>query len=150
MISSHQQLDKRLSSLRAIAQTPRPSRGWVHAIRQALGMTTGQLARRMGVSQPRIVKLESAEAEGSITLESLERAAEALGCRVFYVLMPEKPLGETLRLRADEIATQRSASVDQTMRLEAQAVTDAKARAAIKKRLAEDLLRHPARLWDEG
>jgi len=113
-------------------------------------MTTGQLARRMGVSQPRIVKLESAEAEGSITLESLERAAEALGCRVFYVLMPEKPLGETLRLRADEIATQRSASVDQTMRLEAQAVTDAKARAAIKKRLAEDLLRHPARLWDEG
>lgn len=150
MIPPHEQLDKRLSGLRAIAQTPRPSRGWVHAIRQALGMTTAQLARRMGVSQPRVVKLESAEMDGSITLESLERAAEALGCRVSYVLMPEKPLGEMLKARAEEIASRRSALVDHTMHLEAQGVKDAMARDAVKKQLAKDLLRRPARLWDEG
>jgi hypothetical protein len=35
------------------------------------------------------------------------------------------------------------------MRLEDQAVHDTKARRELRQQLIQDLLRHPARLWDE-
>ena len=132
MVTHHEQLDRRLETLRPLAEAPMPARGWVRAIRNTLGMTTKQLAARMGVSQPRIIKLEKSEIDRSITLESLERAAEALGCRVIYALIPERPLGETLNERANKIAEQQLASVAQTMRLEAQGVTNTKVRDGLR------------------
>ena len=94
------------------------------AIREALGMTTGQLAKRLGVHEPRVIELERGEATGNITVKSLERAAEALGCRLVYVFVPEEPLADVIRKRASVIADQQLASVEQTMRLEAQSVND--------------------------
>lgn len=112
-------------------------------------MTTGQLAKRLNVQQPRVIELEKGEASGKITVQSLERAAEALGCRLVYVLIPHKPLNKTIEQMALQVAERQLASVEQTMRLEAQGVTDKSARSKAKRRLAEDLLRRPARLWDE-
>ncbi len=63
----------------------RPHRGWVKAIREALGMTTAQFAQRMGVSQPRTTELEQAEIEDKITLGTLRRAAEAMNCTLVYI-----------------------------------------------------------------
>jgi predicted DNA-binding mobile mystery protein A len=142
-------LDQRFRSLRPLAATQRPPKGWVRAIRDALGMTTAQLGRRLGVSQPRVVELEQSEVSGGITLHSLQRAAEALGCRVVYALVPQKPLAETVRKRAEEIAGRRSSAVEQTMRLEAQGVNDKKAARELREQVIEELLRRPARLWDE-
>ncbi len=113
-------------------------------------MTTGQLGRRLGVRQPRIVELERGEATGNITVQSLERAAEALGCRLVYALVPIKPLTQTLQERAFLMAERQLASVDQTMRLEAQGVTDKDREKENRERLVEKLLRQPARLWDEA
>jgi predicted DNA-binding mobile mystery protein A len=150
MVSPYQQLDKRFAKLKPLAtEAIRPTRGWIRAIRTALGMTTGQLARRMGVAQPRIIEIERGVADGNITLKTLQRAAEALGCRLVYVLVPEHPLEDTLRERASLIADQQLASVEQTMRLEAQEVHDAQQREQTRRRLADELLTRPARLWDE-
>jgi predicted DNA-binding mobile mystery protein A len=74
-------LDQRLKKMRALAAISRPPKGWARAIRDALGMTTAQLGKRLGVSQPRIVEIEQTEVSGTITLNSLQRTAEALGCR---------------------------------------------------------------------
>ncbi len=112
-------------------------------------MTTGQLAKRLGVSQPRIVELERGEASGNITLKSLERAAEALGCRLVYVLVPEEPLADRLRKRASLLADRQLAAVRQTMRLEAQEVTDPRQHKDAHRKRVGDLLHRPARLWDE-
>jgi len=142
-------LDQRFAGIRPLDQLHRPPKGWVRAIRDALGMTTSQLGRKLGVSQPRIVELEKAEVSGSVTLHSLQRAAEALGCRLVYTLVPEKPLAETVRKRAEEVADRRSSSVEHTMRLEDQAVGDKRAARELRERMIEELLRRPARLWDE-
>lgn len=149
MVTPYEQIDRKLKALRPLAHTARPAKGWVRAIRDGLGMTTKQLGKRMGVSQPRITALEQAEASGGVTLESLERAAEALGCRVVYAFVPLIPLADTLQARAKEIADRQLASVDQTMRLEAQGVSNAKAREDMRRQFTENLLHHPARLWDE-
>jgi predicted DNA-binding mobile mystery protein A len=112
-------------------------------------MTTAQFARRLGVSQPRIIELEKSEVTGGVTLHTLQRAAEALGCRLVYALVPERPLAETVRDRAKLVAEGQLASVEHTMRLEDQAVADTKARAELRRRSIESLLARPARLWDE-
>lgn len=150
MVTASEQLDKRLNELRPLAEVARPSRGWIRAIRNALGMTTAQLGNRMNVRQPRIVELEKAEISGNITMQSLERAAEALGCRVIYTLVPHKPLTETLQERALQVASHQLSSVEQSMRLEAQGVDDEGQRKRTLQRLADDLLKRPARLWDEN
>src|ERR1700691_1294509 len=142
-------LDERFAALRPCAKSQRPPKGWVRAIRDALGMTTSQLARRLGVSQPRVVELEQSEVRGSITLHSLQRAAEALGCRVVYALVPERPLAEIMQERAKRVADRQASAVEHTMRLENQVVRDRSAARKLREQIIEDLSRRPARLWDE-
>jgi predicted DNA-binding mobile mystery protein A len=142
-------LDKRFSGLRKFTNLQRPPRGWLRAVRDALGMTTAQYGKRLGVSQPRIVELEKSEQNGSVTLNTLQRAAEALGCRLVYVLVPERPLAEVIKERAELIAERQSKAIEHTMRLEDQAVRDKKAARALREKAIEDLLKRPARLWDE-
>lgn len=142
-------LDARFAALRALTNSQRPPKGWLRAVRDALGMTTAQLAHRLGVSQPRIVELEKSEVSGSVTLTTLQRAAEALGCRVVYAIVPERPLAEIVNERAAEVADRQSSAVEQSMRLEDQAVKDKDAARALRQQMIEDLLQHPARLWDE-
>jgi predicted DNA-binding mobile mystery protein A len=112
-------------------------------------MTTAQFARRLGVKQPRVIRLEQAEVEGALTLDSLDRAARALGCRLVYVLVPEQPLSETMRARAAALAETRLVSIEHTMRLEDQAVKDNARRAEAREQIIAELLRKPARLWDD-
>jgi predicted DNA-binding mobile mystery protein A len=142
-------LDKRFATLRDLRETARPPKGWVRAIRDALGMTTAQLGQRLGVSQPRVVEIEQGEVSGSITLRTLQRAAEALGCRLVYTLIPDRPLEETVRQRAEQLAQEKLIAVEQTMRLEDQSVKNKAASNEMLRQFTEVLLEHPARLWDE-
>lgn len=142
-------LDKRLQALRPLIGTSRPPKGWLRAVRDALGMTTAQLARRIGVTQPRIIELEKSEVSGNVTLHSLQRAAEAMGCRVVYAFVPDRPLADVVRNRAERLAEKQLASVQHTMGLEDQAVKDKRANNELRQQYVQELLRRPARLWDE-
>lgn len=150
MVAASEQLDRRFADLKPfVSAAVRPTRGWIRAIRDGLGMTTGQLAQRMGVKQPRIIELEKGEASGKITVQSLERAAEAMGCRLVYALVPKRPLSDVLDERATLLANQQLASIEQTMRLENQSVTNRARHDEALARLTGELKRKPARLWDE-
>lgn len=112
---------------RAVSQTAvpaRPSRGWIQAIRSALGMTTRQLAARLGLSQSTLATLEKSEANDRITLQSLRKVADALDCDLHYVLVPRAPLTKRVEKRAEAIAHERVSRILHTMRLEDQAPTE--------------------------
>lgn len=123
-------LDRRLAMFRG-ADVARPPRGWIRAVRDALGMSSTELAAQMGVSQSRIPAIERAEVSGSIRLGTLERAASALDCRLVYVLVPNRPLEDSVQAQARRKATRHLAEVAHNMRLEDQAVTDADLAAQI-------------------
>jgi len=142
-------LDERLTPLRASAEFTRPPRGWVRAVRDALGMTTGQLAKRIGVDQSRITKLEHAEIEGSVTLKTLRQAAEGLGCTLVYAFVPNPSLDELVRQRAEEIADRELTRVDHTMRLENQALNRRDLKQERARLVSALLTGNPRRLWDE-
>ena len=132
-------------------RSARPQKGWVRAIRDAIGMTAAQLAARLKVSQPRIADLEKAEVDGRLTLNSLERAAEAMGCTLVYALVPRRPLEELVQDRARQMADKTLARVDHTMRLEAQGVdSDAGEQDDVRARLAAKLVQDNIRsLWNQ-
>jgi predicted DNA-binding mobile mystery protein A len=94
------------------------------------------------------VELEKSEQSGSVTLNTLQLAAEALGCRLVYVLLPERPLAEVVMERARQVAERQAEAVEHTMRLEDQAVKDKRAAQSLREQAIEDLLKRPARLWD--
>ncbi len=148
-VAARHQLDKRLNSLQDSDTFTRPPRGWIKAIREALGMTTAQLGRRLGVSQPRAVKIENAETKGSITLDSLERAAHALDCRLVYALVPRKPLDELVVERAERLAKKRLESTSHSMALEAQGVETTDEQEQLKLMIRSLLDKAGSELWEE-
>lgn len=143
---ARRQLDERLATIRAASGLfDRPSRGWIATLRRALGMPQSHLAHRMGVSRQAISQLEKREVDGSITLSALEQAAESLGARVVYAVVPDRPLRATLSDRALELASRITGSVRHTMRLE-----DQDPGSNLDRRthdLAASFLESPSRLW---
>jgi len=141
-------LDRRLAPLRAEPLTAPPS-GWIKAIREALGMTAEQLARRMGVVQSRVSTLEKAERTGTPSLKTLRQAAEAMDCVLVYAIVPRTSLDEILRDQAAKKADIELARLHHTMRLENQAM-DKRDLAAERERLVSDMLTGSLRrVWDE-
>ncbi len=142
-------LDNRLTSLRDPEILTRPPRGWIKAIREALGMTTAQLAERLGVVQSRVPALEQAEARKAVTLASLEKAAHALDCRLVYALVPRKPLEELVQDRARRKAKHRLESTSHSMALEAQSVSEADTEEQFKRLTRQLIDKAGSELWEE-
>jgi predicted DNA-binding mobile mystery protein A len=142
---SRAHLDKRFRELGSITRYSPPVRGWIKAVREALGMTTAQLARRLGVKQPSVVAFEQSEAKGSIELATLRRVAEALDCSLVYALVPNKPLEETVRARARNFIRRRREPVEHSMLLEDQKVKSKDEEARLDEIVRET---NPRLFWD--
>jgi predicted DNA-binding mobile mystery protein A len=135
------QLDRSLKPYRAAGKILRPPKGWIRAIRQALGVSSGDLARRLGTSRQLPLQLEKGEAADSITLRSLRSVANALDCDLVYALVPRAGSMQALiedHARAE--AKKRVLEVEHAMALEDQAVgrideaVEAETRRMVRKR----------------
>jgi predicted DNA-binding mobile mystery protein A len=147
-VLARKHLERRLAPLRDQNQLLRPPRGWVRAMREAFGMSTRQLARRMGKVQSAVVDMEKSEARDSISMTTLRQAAEALDCTLIYALVPNRPIDEILRARATQLAEAQLARATHTMALENQTM-DRADHEGERERLIQELLQDsPARLWD--
>ena len=144
---ARKQLEKRLAPLRG-AQFAVPPRGWMKAIREALGMTTRQLAARMGVSPSRIPVIEKAEITGATTIKTLREAAAAMNCTFVYAFMPIKPLDDILHDRAVQKTRQNITRLDHTMRLENQGLVKSDLEDAQRRMIEQTLSGSLRGLWD--
>ena len=119
-------LDRKLTAWRELptSSTARPTGGWIRAIRDGLGMSAAELAERLEVSQASVTKLEASERAGRARLDTLERAANALNCDLVYAVVPRHPLHDLVRSQAERILTRELATVENSMRLEDQGVSD--------------------------
>jgi predicted DNA-binding mobile mystery protein A len=145
---ARQQLDKTLSGYATAKQTSPPVKGWIRAIREALGMSGKQLANRLNVSQPRIPKLEQDEVSGVVSLKTMRQAAEAMDCIFVYAIVPRVTLEETVRAQARKVAEARSKRVSHTMLLEAQNLSVEEQRASLDAAIDELVREMPKELWE--
>lgn len=135
--SARHALDRRTAGLQDQSGLARPAGGWVRAVREALGMSTEQLGRRLGISRQAVSLLERSELEETVRLASLRRAAEALDCALVYAFVPNTSLEDTVQRQARRVAGAEFARVDQTMLLEAQRVEAADADDLVEARATE-------------
>lgn len=142
-------LDRRLNSLKNSESFARPVKGWVRAIREALGMTTAQLGKRIGVTQSRAFDIEKAEVSGKLTLDSMERAAHALDCRLVYALVPREPLESLAEERALKLARKKLNSTSHSMALEDQRVNREDEALQIKELAKRLLEKSGSALWED-
>jgi len=84
-----QQLDRGLHSIQDAKIPPRPTGGWLASVREALGLTLEEIARRLGTRRPNVLRFEKYEASERITLHNLRRVAEAMDCQLVYALIPK-------------------------------------------------------------
>ena len=108
-----QQLDKTLTRFDSVFDLAPPSRGWIRAVRNALGMSGRQLARRLGLTQQSVARMEKDEIAGALTIKTLRRVAESLDCVLVYGIVPRESLESVVHDRARLIAGERQDMVEE-------------------------------------
>jgi predicted DNA-binding mobile mystery protein A len=133
-------LDKKITTFEH-EQTP--PQGWIRTIREAIGMTTSQLAKRLKISQPRVTDME--KNENNLKLSTLEKVASALNCRLVYAFVPQESLDAMVQTQARKAAHAIMQRVNNTMTLEDQAIdiTD-----QIEDTVNELINEHLNKIWD--
>lgn len=144
-----QQLDKQLLAWNKLKGASAPRDGWIKTIRVALGMTTYQLAKRMGVNQSRIVSLEMAAKNHTIKLNTLTRVADAMECDLVFALVPRKPLKVMVEDQAKKLATEQVSYIAHSMKLEDQEIDKAELEKEIELRARQLLDGSPSKIWND-
>lgn len=146
--SALEQLDATLAQYAWLRNLQPPRRGWIRAIRDALGMSGRQLGKRMDVSKMWVGDMERLEATGGTTLKTLRRAAEAMDCVLVYALVPKTTLKDTLLKQARRKIRQDMIRASHTMALEDQALTKDEIAKATEITAASLLNKIPKTFWD--
>ena len=143
------QLDAKLERFKPLGDTKPPRKGWIRAIRDALGMTGEQLARRIGTNKQGVARIESDEAEGSVTIKTMRRLADGLDCVFVYGFVPKTSLEETVRNRAISVAKKRMSRVSRTMELEQQGLDDREQQIVLEDAIEKLTDASPKTLWND-
>ncbi len=138
------QIDRQLREWQAIKNKyGKPRKGWVKTLRTALSISGEQFAKRLGLTRGRVHQLENAEIESTVTLRTLENAANALGCELIYAIVPkgDSSLEKIIQTRAAQVAKEQVERVAHSMSLEAQSVSSNVLNIE-KDKLAKSLIEH--------
>jgi predicted DNA-binding mobile mystery protein A len=143
-----EQLGAKLIKFSPILEVQPPQKGWIRAIRDALGMSAKQLADRTGMAQQRISVVEKGEFTGAVTLKTMRRIAEGLDCAFVYGFVPKTDLNAILRERAEQVAARRLSQASQTMGLENQALSEQENQKVFEETVKK-LIENSSALWNE-
>ncbi len=144
-----QQLSDVLSPLQQFTRQQIPVKGWIRTIRTVFGITQKQLADKVNVSKQSIASLEQREAEGIVTLKTLQDVAEAFDMQLVYAFVPKVgTLEEYVNEKAQKKATEIVLRTANTMKLEDQENSQKRLKRAIEERTLDIKLNHIETLWD--
>lgn len=142
---ARRRLDKKLEEFKHLSIYENTINGWIKTIRQSLGLTTSQLAKKMNLNQSRIFAME--KEESSLKLSTLEKVADALDCKLVYALVPKTSLESMAYNQAEKKAKKILQKVSHNMALENQ--TPSYDKMELEDIVQELLNGSQSRLWDE-
>ena len=125
-----------------------PVEGWLVMLRKALAMSGSEVATRAGVSRNAIYQAERNERDGAITINQMQKLAQAMGGRFVYAIVPDEGrVEDVIRAQARRKAEARVQRAGAHMALEQQALTSAQTTQRIDD-LTDELARGmPPDLW---
>ncbi|WP_318660706.1 mobile mystery protein A [uncultured Treponema sp.] len=136
-------LDRKISSLSDAKNIVPAGSSWINMVREAIGMTAIQLAARLGVTQPRVAKMESNEE--NLKLSTIKKVAEAMGCDFVYYFKPKTTFQDIVQNQAKKRAREILSDVNLNMALENQSIETSEA----VQDMADDFINgNTKRIWD--
>ncbi|MBO6086774.1 mobile mystery protein A [bacterium] len=120
-----------------------PQQGWIKTIREIFGMTTCQFAKKINVSQPRVINIE--KNEKNLKISTMERIADCLNCKFVYAFIPRENIDKVIYNQAKKKAISILKKVNRNMELENQSVQSDEILEDIIKDLLNDNI---TRIWD--
>lgn len=149
VISQYKGIVDRAATLVAGLKTP--PEGWLRTVRKALSMSVVQLAGKLGVTRAQVSKTEKEELSGSVTMKTMKKMAEAMGCHFVYAIVPERQIDDLIIEQAKRKAKHIVAKTNIHMALEDQLLSDEKIKFEIDRLTQEILKEIPSDLWyNEG
>ena len=97
---ARKKLDAEMKPFRSAARQANPTNALLRAIRQALAIPVKEIAEKLEVGRSTVNGLEASERDQTISMQSLGRMAEAMGCKVVYGVVPAN--GKTLEDLVEE------------------------------------------------
>ncbi|HAZ14947.1 MAG: hypothetical protein A2X86_21455 [Bdellovibrionales bacterium GWA2_49_15] len=118
------QAGRKFESLRELSEAARGVTSWCKYVRLALGMSAGQLARRLGLAPNTVSEAEAREADGRLTINKLKEMANAMECDLVYAFIPRRPLKDLVYQEAKKKVLKSMERAETHMELEGQKVSD--------------------------
>lgn len=100
--TKQRQAQERINQAADLARSlAKPIGGWIVAFQEAVGMNAPALAERLGISRNNIYAAIQNEQAGTISLNQLDKIADAMGGRLVYAIIPrEGPVEEIVLAQA--------------------------------------------------
>lgn len=143
-----EQLDQKLNSIKEAVSSSMPSQGWIKSIREALGISTAQLGKKVGIDQSRISRIENAEMTGEVKLSTLMKIAKSMDMQLVYAFVPKNSLEDMVHQQARQIALKRMKRLNTTMRLEEQELSSEQKQKALEDMVNKIMIDEPKDFWD--
>lgn len=144
-----QQINQKLERFSILKDVERPSIGWIKSVRTALGISLQQLGNKKDISKQSALSIEKREQDGTITLNALREAGDAMGLELVYGFIPKDgSLDAYIERKARELAKEIVLRSSNTMKLEDQENSNERIKKAIEERTEELIKNQPKILWD--
>ncbi len=144
--AKQRQAQERINQAASLAKTlAKPVGGWIATFQEAIGMNAPALAERLGISRNNIYAAIQNERAGTISVNQLEKIAEAMGGRLVYAIIPrEGPVEEIVLAQARAKARRIIQRTRAHMALEEQ-TEGLRSEAEMVEELAGDIIREGRR-----
>jgi transcriptional regulator with XRE-family HTH domain len=96
---ARKKLDVEMRPYRRAGKDKHPTNDLLRAVRQTLHVPVAEIAEKMGVCKSVVLDLEAREPKNTVTLRSMSRMAQAMGCKMVYGIVPMG--GKTLEALAE-------------------------------------------------
>lgn len=116
------QFERRIKPIRKNLDNLNIKGGWIHYVRSILGIKLTTLAKLTKTTSSAVQQAEKREAQGKVTLETLNKMANAMDCEFVYAFVPKKEIRELVEDRAVNKARMILRNADMHMELEDQKV----------------------------
>ena len=144
--TKQRQAQERINQTASLAKSlAKPFGGWIATFQEAIGMNAPSLAERLGISRNNVYAAIQNERAGTISLNQLEKIADAMGGRLVYAIIPrEGPVEEIVMAQARAKARRIIQRTRAHMALEEQ-TEGLRSEAEMIEELAADIIREARR-----
>ena len=144
--AKQRQAQERINQAASLAKSlAKPVGGWIAAFQEAIGMNAPALAERLGISRNNIYTAIQNEQAGTISLNQLDKIADAMGGRLVYAIIPrDGPVEEIVLAQARAKARRIIQRTRAHMALEEQ-TEGLRSEAEMIEELASDIIREGRR-----